>query len=299
MLKRVPLLFLFLLSVFSVEAQEGKSKPELLHMLEDENADTTVIDIYNELCWPVYSYEHADSSLYFGEKALRLANKIGDQRRLMITHRRLGITWANKGELKRAVRHQEQSHALAALRNDTRSMGLALNNIGVAYLNNDLLNKALENFLKSLVMFENSKDYLTITLINNNCGMNYRRSGQLQKSKNFLLKAYKYASLDGDKDLRAAGLCNLSNAYRILNMRDSSRFYLAKAAPFISENSSLNTKFSFKISEGLLFALVGDHEAALRSFENAQNSIPTLSDHVTLLINLAEQKNALGRLDEA
>jgi serine phosphatase RsbU (regulator of sigma subunit) len=298
MLKRILSLALFFVST-CFTAQDGKSKQELLRMLENENADTTVIDIYNELCWPVYSYDDADSSLYFGEKALRLANKIGDQRRLMITHRRVGITWANKGELKRAVRHQEQSHALAALLNDTRSMGLALNNIGVAYLNNDLLNKALENFLKSLVLFENSKDYRTISLINTNCGMIYRRSGELQRSKTFLLKAHKFASLDRDSDLIAISLCNLSNAYRNLNIRDSAKFYLAKAAPFVTENSTSNTKFHFKVSEGLLFALVGDHESSLRSFESAQNSIPTLSDHVTLLINLAEQKNALGKPDAA
>src|SRR6478735_8899831 len=100
---RVKIICLFFFSIFTLIAQEDLPREELLRMLQQKQPDSTLIDIYNELCWPVYSYDKFDSSFYYGEKAILLSEKTRDIRRLSIAYRRLGITYINNGDLKNAV----------------------------------------------------------------------------------------------------------------------------------------------------------------------------------------------------
>src|SRR5688572_9559176 len=107
------ILLLFLLQCFCSRSQEGYTKKQLLDLLKTTLPDTTLIDTYNELTWPVYSYDLPDSSFYFGNKAIELSTKLNDLKRLSIAHRRVGITYINIGETKTAIAHQEKSYEIS------------------------------------------------------------------------------------------------------------------------------------------------------------------------------------------
>src|SRR5689334_6738302 len=107
------IVLLFLFGCLCLRSQEGHTKKQLLDLLKTELPDTTLVDTYNELTWPVYSYDLPDSSFYFGKKAIELSTKIGDLKRLSIAHRRIGTTYINIGETKTAIAHQEKSYELS------------------------------------------------------------------------------------------------------------------------------------------------------------------------------------------
>lgn len=274
---------------FCLKSQEGFSKRQLLDLLKKPQSDTTIIDAYNELIWPIYSFENPDSSIYYGNKAISLSEKINDIKRLSVAHRRIGITYTNIGEVKKSIEHQQESFSLSEKINFKRGMQLALNNIGVAYLNSELLTKALPYFLKSLAIAEETGNLANAESMYFNCAQVYKRIGDHQKSNRLLFKAKYFAELKNDTDLIVLINCGLSAGYRNLNKLDSADFYSELTKHYINDQSSNNAKYSYYLNEGLLLMEIGQHQKALLVFLNTLPYPTVLNDKITLLINIAEE----------
>ncbi len=251
---------------FTLSSQEDLPKDQLLHLLATNPHDTVTIDIYNKLCWPVYSDDQPDSSIYYGTKAIELAIKKHDLRRLSVACRRVGITYSSIGDLRNAVFYQQKSLDLSRQLNYDRGVYLALNNLGVAYLNNEVLNKALYYFLQSLKQLESTNENGDISRLNTNCGLIYRRIHDTLRSKDYFTKARKYAVLAKDSALVATANVNLSASHRIAGQLDSARLYLSEARSYISDKSPSPVKFSLYFGEGLLQVSREDHKQALKCF---------------------------------
>ena len=294
------LLFLILLILsLHLRSQEGYSKKKLLDLISLSIADTTRLNAYNELIWPVYSYDNPDSSLYFGNKAIELATKINDVKRLSIAHRRIGITYTNIGDVKTSIDHQQESYDLSKKINYKKGMQLALNNIGVAYLNNDLLNKALPYFLKSLALAEEINNLSNAGSLYFNCAQVYKRIGDIRKSNIFLFKARRFSEAKHDTNLLVLSNCALSTGYRNLGLIDSAKYFSSLAKKHISDASTSNAKFNYYLDEGLIYMQTGEHEKALTTFLLTQPYVSVASDEITLLINIAEEYKKLNNTEKA
>ncbi len=293
MFKRCTLVFLLLPCFYN--AQEGLEKQKLLRLLQEDPADSTRIDIYNELAWPVYSYEKPDSSIYYAEEAIKLSAFHNDRLRESVAQRRLGITYLGTGKIKESIRHQEKSLRLSEEIGYREGMLLALNNIGVAYLNNELLNTALEYFLRCLKLVEETNDYSSAANLYTNCGMIYRRTGDLVRSKEFFIKARNYA-VKGDSDMQVIANSNLSTAYRMLEMPDSAEYYLDKAEVHVSEKTSAATIFKYHLTRAMFKSSVGQNEEALKQLLAMKPQVRSPGDEVTLIIHIAEEYQKTGKL---
>ncbi|PBQ32364.1 hypothetical protein CNR22_11475 [Sphingobacteriaceae bacterium] len=293
------ILFVLTLSSFSLRAQDGYSKKELLDLLKTNPSDTTLINVYNELVWPIYSYDVPDSSIYFAKKAIELSTKTNDIKRLSIAHRRLGITYTNIGDIKTSIEHQQKSYDLSEKINYKRGMQLALNNIGVAYLNNELLNKALPYFLKSLQIAEETNNFASAGNLYFNCAQVYRSIGNIRKSNFYLYKAKKLAESQRDTNLLIISNTNLSTSFRNLKLLDSARYFSGEAKRFINNRSSSNAKFNYHLNEGLLLSQAGEHQAALERFLETLPLATVTNDEITVLINIADEYNFLKQSDKA
>ncbi len=282
-----------------VSAQEELTKEQLYAIISKPAADTTLINAYNEFCWPVYCYDNFDSAIYFGNKAIELSQKIKDIKRESIAHRRLGIVYTNTGDFKVALAEQKESYDLSEKINFKRGMQLALNNTGVIYLNNELFNEALKYFLKSLKIVEETNDYKTAANLYINCGIIYRRIGELNKSKQFFIKANNFAKLQNDNNTLIVTFCELSAIYRNVNLLDSSVFYLSEAKKHINDQTKSNTRFSIAINEGLIFSAKKDHRSALGCFLTAQKEAIGINDKVVIFINVGDEYKQLGKPDSA
>jgi len=294
-------LFLLLILFLSLclKPQDNYSKKQLLDLVKKGANDTTLINAYNELTWPVYSYDKPDSSLYFGKKAVDLATKTNDLKRLSVAHRRLGITYTNIGDVKTSIDHQQISYDLSEKINYKRGMQLALNNIGVAYLNNELLTKALPYFLRSLKLAEESKNMTGVGNMYFNCAQVYRKIGNFRKSNECLFKAKGIGESQHDNDLIILSTTYLSTGYRNLNLIDSAHYFSAEAKKYLNSETSDNAKFSYYLNQGLLLMQMGDHKQALQLFLATRAYVNVISDEITLLINIAEEYKNLGEKEKS
>ena len=298
MFRRLTIIFLFLFSL-AVNSQIGLSKAELLSALETTKTDTSLIDIYNELSWPIYSYDNPDSAVYYSNLALQLAEKVNDTKRLSIAHRRVGIAYINNGEFKKSIVHQEESYRLSESINFHEGKLKALNNLGVIYLNNDLLDKALSYFLKSLKLAEDANDFSVISNMYNNCGLIYIKTQDYKRAEVFFRKAIQYASFNKNAGVLLEYHCNLSAAFRNMKKSDSAKFHMEKAVALLGDDASDKAKYACFTAKALYYSLVGQHQSALESFLDCINWEMNQGDKITLLINIAEEYQKLNNLSDA
>lgn len=280
-------------------SQQTTSESKLPNHNKISPSDTVLLDTYLELVWPIYSYDEPDSSLFYGEKSIQLANELNDLKRLSIAHRRIGITYTNIGDIKKSLMHQQLSYDIAEKINYRRGMQLALNNIGVAYLNNEILNTALSYFLRSLKLAEEAGDASGIEQVYYNCAVIYRNLENLAKSNENLLKAISVAKQKSDSTMLLVCYCGLSTGKRVQGETDSAFFYLSIAKNYLNELRSTSSKFGYYLNEGLLYSVSGNHKKALELFLYSQKFANIYSDAITVLINIAEEFKKLGQTSQA
>lgn len=285
--------------IYCAKAQDDFSKKQLFDLLKTPIADSTLIDTYNELVWPIYSYEQPDSSVFYAEKAIDLSKKINDQKRLSIAYRRLGITYLNTGEIKKSIANEEESYRISEKIKFKKGMQLALNNIGVAYLNSELLNKALSYFLRSLAIVEETKDYSTATKLYTNCGLIYGRIMEYRQSKVCFRKALGYALKNSDKNLIVSSYTYLSSACRNLREMDSAKFYLDAASKKVNDVDFSETKLTYYLNVGLLYSVSKDHKKALEYFLKCTTFETNPASETTIFINIAEEYKTLQNSEKA
>jgi serine phosphatase RsbU (regulator of sigma subunit) len=289
-LKKVAcILFLFCSGFSKNLAQSGWTASELLNALQKPQVDSALVDIYNELSWPVYSYNIPDSAIYYSEKAIALAQKTGDFKRLSIAHRRLGIAYINTGDFKKSIQHQEESLRLSEQIGFNEGISKALNNLGVIYLNNELFNKALVYFLRSLKLAEKNGDESTMASLYNNCGLIYLRTQEFELASRFLNKAVALASKNQNPDQLMDMYVNLSACYRNQRALDSASYFIQKATQFLSPESSRKAMYSYHIGKGLLYSTNNSTNEAISSFKQAQLAATNKTDEITAIINIGEE----------
>ena len=182
-----------LLGPASLLAQKDLSKSELFSLLKNTKIDTVKIDCYNELCWPIYSYSNTDSAIYFGTKAIELAEKINDIMRLSLAHRRVGIAYINNSNEIKSIFHQEKSYELAKQIGFKKGMANALNNIGVIYMNVENYNLALDYLLRGVKLREDLKDSATLNSSYYNLAIIYESINNLKLARSYFIKSLQLA----------------------------------------------------------------------------------------------------------
>ncbi len=293
------IVFLLCLGFSKFQAQSGWSTTQLFSALQQKQADSVLIDIYNELSWPVYSYNHPDSAIYYSEKAISLAQKIGDLKRLSIAHRRIGIAYINTGDFSKSIQHQEESLILSEQIGFNEGISKALNNLGVIYLNNELFNKALFYFLKSLKLAEQNGDEPTMASLYNNCGLIYLRTNEFKLSSIFIHKAVQLAIKYQNADQLMDMYVNLAAAYRNQNKLDSAEYCMHEATKLLSAESSRKALYSYHIGLGLLSSTKNFTGDAIKSFELAKKAATNKTDEITAIINIGEEFLKLKKYKEA
>ncbi|MDX2173343.1 MAG: tetratricopeptide repeat protein [Bacteroidota bacterium] len=292
---------LFFLASVQSFSQAGFTKEQLYKVLSKPQPDTILIDTYTELCWPIYSYDDLDSSIYFGKKAVDLSTKINDTKRLSIAHRRIGITYTNYNEVKKAMFHQQESFVLSEKIGFKKGMQLALNNIGVLYLNNQLYNKALFYFLKSIKIIEETKDYKSASNIYINCGIIYLKIDKIEQAETFFLKANNNAKLQKDISALIVSYTQLSTIYRHKKQPDLAILYLERARTELDNqgNNYLNLDFFIKLNEAIIFSDKNDYKKALEIYINIIAKATNYTDKITVFINIGDVYKKINKIDSS
>lgn len=223
-------MFLVLAFTSSFHSQNNSEIDSLQRLLKSNQLkDTTRINIYNELCWPIYASLNADSSIFYGKKAIDLCIKTNDTARLIVAYRRIGISHINSGNHSNAEFYEQKSYNLAKLRNDKKAMSSALNNLSVIHLNISDFKKAIDYSLQSQKIQEELKDSGNLFQLYYNLGLLFKNIDDLKKSKSYYLKAYAIAKKEQNLDQIGFTKESIGLLFKKEGKYDSSLIYLKEA----------------------------------------------------------------------
>ncbi|MCE3229832.1 MAG: protein serine/threonine phosphatase [Bacteroidetes bacterium] len=184
--------FLFFITCLS---QADSLTDSLYKIIRGKIHDTIRIDVYNELCWPVYTVANPDSALKYGNLALNLATKMGDAKRMAIASRRIGIAYMNLANHQQALFYQNKSYEICKKIGWKKGMASSLNNIGVVYLNISDLKRAIDFSLRAQKLQEELKDSTILFESYYNTGLLFKDIKEYDKALQFYKKSYDVASI--------------------------------------------------------------------------------------------------------
>lgn len=182
---------------------EGRAIDSLKSVYLHSREDTVKLSALNELVWPLYADSRPDSGVKYGLVALELAGKTHNERKEMVTWRRLGICYTILGNYKLGLKAHQQSLAIAEKLKDENSIGIAYGNIGVVYLDVGDFSHALEYNLKSIRLKLHAGNKVSINTNYYNIGLIHKNMGYYDEALRDMDSCIYYAKLL--KDDRALG----------------------------------------------------------------------------------------------
>lgn len=248
-----PLIFLFI--IFSNLFVSAENKTDSLYKLLSKRIhDTIKIDVYNELCWPVYSFSNIDSSIKYGERAIVLSAKIQDTMRLIIAYRRIGIAYINRADHQKALFYQQKSYDLAKIVNFKKGMASALNNLSVIYLNISDFKKAIDYSIQSQKIQEELKDSSNLFNSYYNTGLLFKNIEDYNSAKQYYMKAYKIARLQNMREKQAFAMAGLGTILKTEKNFNSALHYYLKAEEWFKSENHLQGLSEIYVNIGSLYS---------------------------------------------
>ncbi|MCE3260678.1 MAG: protein serine/threonine phosphatase, partial [Bacteroidetes bacterium] len=241
----------FILTAFFLQADPFTDS--LYQVLRSKVHDTARIDAFNELCWPVYSSVNSDSSLKYGTLALNLSSKIGDDRRMAIACRRLGITYTNLSDHQKALFYQNKSFEICSRIGDKRGMASSLNNIGVIYLNISDLKRAIDYNLRSQKIQEEIKDSAILFESYYNTGLLFKDIGDFEKGLFYYKKAYSIAKYQNSGTKMAYALGGIGTIVKTTVSFDSARACYEKALSHFEKENNIHGLTQTYVNLGAIY----------------------------------------------
>lgn len=211
----------------------------LIALLEDPLADTTRIDVLGQLSTSLFGTD-TDQSLVYGLEAKTIAEQIGDQERLALMLKNVGIAHYYKGDFVDVLEYWSAS--LAAYKQTDNPEGIAniLSNIGAVYNTTGDHPKALEYFLEALKMAEKANDQKRKGTVLQNIGAAYSNKSEIELAKDYYGQALEiFKEIKYDRGIGMVQM-NLTEAFTSANQLDEALKSAEEARNIFAEDNDPN-----------------------------------------------------------
>ncbi|WP_100628286.1 tetratricopeptide repeat-containing sensor histidine kinase [Algoriphagus formosus] len=241
------LLLFLVLSPYVFGQSPRQIVDSLLNSAQQENADETLAAIYGELGW-TYAAINLDSAIYYGQLAVELSEKTGDQALLAQSYSDLGSGYLQKGQLQEASEVYLKSLEIREANRDSLGMAKVYNALGFILQRKYESDSAITYFLKALPIFEKEGALLNAATILNNIGVIYQNMSNYPKAIEFYERAA--VMREAQKDFRnlIGSYANLGTTHKYLGNFDQAEEYFQKAIDLaIREDDPLNLAVSYRM----------------------------------------------------
>lgn len=186
-------LVIFLTFVASIQVEASSAIDSLKQEIKVA-PDTQKIQLIDELVWE-YSTSNADSAIFWGKRAVAIADDLKDFKYKAKANNVLGLAYYQKGRFNEAIRHYVKALEFNKKAEAQEQLAANYNNLGLAYFQIGDYKDALDYQLKSLQIKESLNDSLKLAHAYNNIGLIYNALGDYKDALNNYqksLKLYKF-----------------------------------------------------------------------------------------------------------
>ena len=160
-----------------------------------------------------YENKNADSTLFYYQKALKIAKKSNNQIFISESFRNIGVVYYYQGNYDKALKYWQKALNINKSINNKLAVLKNLGNIGVAYYRQSNYNKALEYDFKALKIYEELENKEGIATNLGNIGIIYRNQGNYDKALEYDFRALKIYEELKNKEGIATNLGNIGIVY--------------------------------------------------------------------------------------
>ena len=226
--------------------------------------DTTKIKLFLSLA-DVYSYENADTAIYYSKAAKKLSQKIKNKKFIAASLNELG--WDNyvKNDYKNALSYYFQALKINISIKNKKGISSSYGSIGSVFADQANYAKALEYYFKALKISEQLNDLNKIAGQYSNIGNIFYAQNELEKGLIYYFKALKILKILGNKDRIASVIGNIGNTYYAKNEYQLSLNYFLEANKLAESSENKRSNVIQLLSTGAAYEGLGDSALAKKN----------------------------------
>jgi tetratricopeptide (TPR) repeat protein len=236
-MKKTPGIFLFvafLLNSFSVFSQNKKLIDSLSAMMESAKADTTKINYMLDLAWELKQFDPVETRNLLND-AIRMSNKIKDQKRVSRAYQRIAVTYDIKGDPDSAIYFHEKAIAIMIAQNNEVDLGRTYSNLGTSWMKKREFDSSEVYYKRSMDIYEYLKMEKEYARSLFNYGRMKQESNQFAEGVKMLVEAARL--MDKYRDT-----ISLSAVYNSLGIAYFSQKNFPKAAEYWEQSLKMRIK---------------------------------------------------------
>ncbi|HKR06096.1 MAG TPA: tetratricopeptide repeat protein [Bacteroidia bacterium] len=269
-MKKSLLFVSFLFFVLASPAQQKKLDSLLTLLNQNTGEDTIRLNLLNKIA-NMYSNSDPAKGLETSDKAISLARKINNQKKLGLTYTIKGFNYQAKGEDSLALGMYLLSLKIYEPMQNLTGIGSICHNIGSIYFNFSEYGKALEYQEKSLEAFKSAGNKNNEAGVLNSIGLIYQYLSDYPKALEYFLEAMRTYDELGDtgNDGLASVLVNLGIQYRKLGLFDKALEYNNKVLALYEEAENKQGIANVLSNMGNVYDDMNNREKALELHQQA------------------------------
>ncbi len=223
---------------------------------------------------------HLKEALSDVRKAIKLLRiHKGPANVLAEAYRRLGIIYAEQGQLNKGEKCLKRSLKFFLSVFDVSQIAAVHNALGVVYKRLGALHRAIAHYEEARQYWEKAQNQGALALTLNNLGVAYRRQGQYDLALNLLRSGLEKSRLDGYVHTQATISNNLGDVKRDLGLYDEAMAYYSQALELANQVLEPYRATIASVGMGITYRLRGDldkseallNEATARARELGQD----------------------------
>ncbi len=188
----------------------------------------------------VYFYEGKyDSTIFYNDKRLELAEKTGDKAKQANIYNQIGKIYYYQGDYEKAFNYFINSNEISQELGDKEGLSETYLTLGAIYYEQGNYEKALENYFESLKNAEAISDTGNMSYVTVNIGHIYKEQEKYKEALRYYEKTLDFQKSINERQSIISTYNSLGSIYSTLNKYDSSSFYYNSALELAKE---LNNK---------------------------------------------------------
>lgn len=262
------LFFIFLLYCSLLSFAQEAPIDSLLNLLKTSMADTTKVNVLNNL-FLQYEFEDVEKAEKYLKEALELAEKSNYQKGLATAYVYSGYFEEDKSNYSSALTNYEIALAIYSKIGDKIGTAQAYNSIGNIYERQGKYPEALKFFLSSLKLYLEAGNKKGEASAYANMGLVYVNQNNFSDALKNDIASLKIYEAMGDKNGQAIANLNIGNVYATQNnFKEALKYFLVSLKISEEVGNKINIA-NLTANIGLIYQLDGNYNEAIKSYKKS------------------------------
>jgi signal transduction histidine kinase/Flp pilus assembly protein TadD len=263
-----------------------------LKLAESINNKKGISDAYNRIANAYYFNQKMDSALSYYQKSLKLREKIDDKEGLIQLYHNLAIFYRNQGSNEKGLNYYKKAFQTAKEANLKEEAGTYSYILGNLYVELNNYEKAIELFLKSVDYARKQEDSLQVATINNRIGNVYKSISSYDKALEYYLNSLKIRKEKNDKEGMAISYNSIGIIHERLKNYDKAKEYYNKTLDLYKDLGMKDEMAIVYNNLGIIYDDTNKKDTALKYYQKSYNIDKKAND----TIGMSSSLNNIGLL---